>query len=1142
MNSLSGTVRVSVAVISIFLFIALGFLLINMVSADYGDGTNTTFHFNATYSANETGYNITKYNISETMQVVIYNDDDAANSDPATINTINVSVESITTGCNINLYLYETGVDTGYFATNITFSTASGSCSAASRILEVIEDGEENVTIVYLDTNMTGYNSSSLAFRNTTIVSDQWIKANYSVMNFSTIAPGSSLVKNIVFNNSDPDTESGLTEAFTLYKEYEKKYSGVNDTKYLYFMLTNRTDYIVWNVTSNSTVPTFSVRLYNSNGVQVSYGLNKTYDITMTGNSSEVWYLKVINNNTAATSGVNITVGVYLNTTDFLSTNFVSGATNFTNSNTTIKMNMTIPALRVYGGFLNGTIKYYNDNFTVNVPMIVKISAAEMWTETNTLSPLSVWPNGTYVYKVNKFTDSKTDNLRTIKIYINNTGTLDLTNVWVNVTGNFTNTSKYINITLINSAQSNGNITEIGDYNYIALGTVPSNNNSYITLTFNISNIAKGDYDTILLFSSDNGQPFTDSNMTLRLNVTDALTVVVNNINTYNWDNISSTSDPATTRFSGNVTVEMTVKYTDGTPVTTFDKTNLTIFDDYTGVYVSMASTSIGSFVHSGSGIYKFNITAPARTAGHAQHGNHNLILQLKDDYVNNGNATTTYNMTAPDPYTSMSVSDSSLNLAVVETAVLTVTFGNSGTESAYNMTVSVANNGTGVTLDKTVCRMSVNLNSTLSIGAGETNTTVCKITLTPTAVGDYNISVSTVGARDAYGNDYNTTNRPFQIVHVTQASSSSEEAEEGGEGGGSSTPAPSLLITDYPSSMEILLGESYTTTVTVNNTGEVAGKVKLSVELAGIETDITPTETTISSGDSKTFEVEITVPDTFDIGNHATKFKAYVSLDTSIYDTADFTLTVLPTEEKKQEINQSYYNYEYQLNGLIDDFNDLVAQGKLSQENITHIENLINQSGGLLDNILAAIITENYITANDLMNDLNATLNNIASALEQFEEEEQTFAPIWMWVIIGLIMAGGAGFLIYMLMPPSKGYDIKYGYNSPKKETIMFRLKNLKNKLTRMPGRKIDGGLISSAKHTKILKKLDDKKDKSKAKYVSGYEKAAPTDYSFEPPSGLKANLISTLNKIKGKGAQQGGLYEFVSKKPKVDTKKKKN
>ncbi|MBU1135098.1 MAG: hypothetical protein KKG13_01105, partial [Nanoarchaeota archaeon] len=800
------------------------------------------------------------------------------------------------------------------------------------------------------------------------------------------------------------------------------------------------------------------------------------------------------------------------------------------NFSTDMELNLTLPSVGIYGGWYNGTLKYYNSNFNTTLPIIFNVSAPEMWIETNISSPMRLMPNGTIIFKTNFWRYSQS-----FKIYVNNTGVKDLTTVLINLTGNLTNGTNTMPIWNLTMTPSNGSGVSVEDYGNMQLGSVPASDDSYITLSINTSECGsgaecgEGDYDTVLLISSDNGQPFTDANLTLRINVTHNLDITANSITAYTYANSSSLTAPVITRAGVNITINFTAKYADGSYMANLDATNMTIFDDYTGDWKGYSYGNVSSFDSASSafGVYAMNISTPAMSSGRAEFDIHNLKIQVNDGYSNVGNGTTSYNLSAPEPYATFSVSDNQLNLSSVENATLTVRFGNNGTETLYNMSVLLGINATsGLTMSKVVCNMTES-NLTLNITAGELNTTLCIITLTPTAVGDYNVSTSSIGAKDQYGVDYNGT-QEYYVVGVFSGTGSSSGDDEGTGGDDDVVLVADLLITTSPSAMEIMQGESNSTTVMANNTGTKAAKVKLEIELAGIQTDIVPTETTISSGKGKTFTVDITIPDDFEIGEHSTNFKAYVSTDSNIYDTKSFILTVTPTEATKQEINALHAEYTNNYNEIYSEFYNLVNEGKVSNDNKTMVESLLTQVKSDLDAAATAIAADDYLAANSLLNSVNVNIDRIRNYMDDFEAGGQggsgAFAPLWMWIVIGLIVAGGVGFLIYMLMPP-EGYSIKYGYKPPKKENFIIKLRTLKSKLTNIfPGKKAI--LITS-------KKKDDKtKKKKEVRYVAGYEKALPTDYKFSPPSGFKSSLISKMSKIRS--SSKIGPYEFISQKKK--------
>ncbi|MBU1134885.1 MAG: hypothetical protein KKG13_00005, partial [Nanoarchaeota archaeon] len=541
MKNLSGTAKISLMLLSIFLLSTLGLWFAVTVTANPTASVDATINFNTTRIYNYDGYDRYVYDMADTMQIEIQNNDEAANNDTLVAETINVTINSSESLGSINVTLTETGANTGIFRVNIGFKT--GVSDGNNNLINVTNLFEENITITYVDhAHSSGLNTSvinvSLFDENRPSLGDN------TTINFgSIVAPGSNIKPVIKINNNGTWNETSLTQQITVYKHYELKYNGIDDTRHVNFMLSNITDYFVWNVTSNSTTISIYPKVYDENGTLLSSNMNGTYDVIMAGTDAKIWYIKVKNNDTATADGINITVDVYQ--TGLVTSNFTSSDYFLPNNfSTDMELNLTLPSVGIYGGWYNGTLKYYNDNFNTSIPIIFNVSAPEMWIETNISSPMRLMPNGTVVYKLNYFRGIADNGGRNIKIYVNNTGSSNLTNVWANLTLNFTNGTSIINVSSIAANLSNGTDYQITNYGLMYLGNILVDSNSNITLFFNVSDFGEGDYDTMILFSSDNGQPFTDANLTLRINVTHNLDITANSITAYTYANSSSLTAP----------------------------------------------------------------------------------------------------------------------------------------------------------------------------------------------------------------------------------------------------------------------------------------------------------------------------------------------------------------------------------------------------------------------------------------------------------------------------------------------------------------------------------------------------------------------------------------------------------------------
>jgi len=117
----------------------------------------------------------------------------------------------------------------------------------------------------------------------------------------------------------------------------------------------------------------------------------------------------------------------------------------------------------------------------------------------------------------------------------------------------------------------------------------------------------------------------------------------------------------------------------------------------------------------------------------------------------------------------------------------------------------------------------------------------------------------------------------------------------------------------------------------------------------------------------------------------------------------------------------------------------------------------------------------------------------------------------IWIWVVIGVIIAGAAGFLIYMLMPPS-GYHPKYGY---KKQSIFTKIRGLFKRKGK------GGAVVKSVK--KIVKgegvpETSQYAEKGVKNFYEGYEyqKQAPAEFGYQQQQSSQRGVFDRIKSLK--------------------------
>ena len=245
--------------------------------------------------------------------------------------------------------------------------------------------------------------------------------------------------------------------------------------------------------------------------------------------------------------------------------------------------------------------------------------------------------------------------------------------------------------------------------------------------------------------------------------------------------------------------------------------------------------------------------------------------------------------------------------------------------------------------------------------------------------------------------------------------------------------------IIDYKQNFDILVGSNESSTVMVKNVGNRSLSASLGVDINDdITATVSPGWCSLQKERNCTFNMNLIVSEDAVIGEHTGTLKAYVKDNESSFFTQIFKVKVLPDEEKKREINTTYDGYELLFMALEREFNNIKAMGFVSEISLSKAELLLNQTKVTLADAKLAIIGEDYVEADSLVRGLNSTIDRIEREIELLNEEraqalELKPEDLYLWIIIGVIIAGALGLVAYMFMPTG-GYRAGYGYRPAKR------------------------------------------------------------------------------------------------------------
>jgi hypothetical protein len=308
------------------------------------------------------------------------------------------------------------------------------------------------------------------------------------------------------------------------------------------------------------------------------------------------------------------------------------------------------------------------------------------------------------------------------------------------------------------------------------------------------------------------------------------------------------------------------------------------------------------------------------------------------------------------------------------------------------------------------------------------------------------------------------------------------------------------LSITDYESKVNVSQGGSVTTQVKVKNTGTTTINVKLDVEhnVTGVTQTVTPSSYNIGAGDTHSFSVKFTVSNTTTVKNHLVTLKAYDKNNESVSTTKTIYLSVEPLEETKRIINQTYEDYGNLFETLKSKFL-FIQPSSVSDVNYTKTNRTYTSLLTMFDQVKEYLDRGQYADAADLLEDINASLTTFDAQIKELIPGIP--GDVWTWVAIAVVIIVIIVFLVYLLLPPKKGYHPVYGYRTQPKKTIFAKLEGIGNKIKGIGrGIKRPGGV---KKEQMTLAQFEARKT-----YMEGYDRTETHPYQEGISEKLKKKM----------------------------------
>ncbi|MFN6992017.1 MAG: hypothetical protein ACK4MM_04790, partial [Fervidobacterium sp.] len=264
------------------------------------------------------------------------------------------------------------------------------------------------------------------------------------------------------------------------------------------------------------------------------------------------------------------------------------------------------------------------------------------------------------------------------------------------------------------------------------------------------------------------------------------------------------------------------------------------------------------------------------------------------------------------------------------------------------------------------------------------------------------------------------------------------EESEE-------STTTQKFFDIDYEAQIEIEQGKNYTTNVNVANVNETHTQtVRVSILLINSSwVKVSPASyISLGSGDNYIFRAIYTIPEDAAVNDYLGQLQVESKDHT---ERKDFTLSVLPGDKLKMEINETLLKYENETLALELKMN----QTKIKGDNATLIQNKIQVLHQMIEEAKAHIAAGNYRSAYNLLDDIQRLINETATQQNNLLARKSILGDIkWILIGIGIVVPASVAGYIYWPEYSPKLKDLRLKFKKSARQEKVEELKKIKENL----------------------------------------------------------------------------------------------
>ncbi len=903
-----------------------------------------------------------------------------------------------------------------------------------------------NITIMYSTLNATNVSDSGL---------------RVSEIDFGKLNVSDYNIQNITLRNEGNITYPNVVEGKEIY--YVKRWNN-NVSMDREFLVPSFATKIKVAVNWTNTSQNYSLYLTAPNKTLVGSSVNRFINANFTGAEMEeyvettdisagYWNVSVRNNTPAVMDNYTLAVFVWYPASEWIATNYTAMTFNSTGNNnytSDINITLTVPNNTINGdfeGFINYTSSYGS---VLEIPIKATANASSLVVN-QTLS--------SSVVKIDENIGFNTT--RVLNITLNNTGLYPLSFTVANSSSALWNGNKYINFTY-----------------EVPASPLSAESNHLINITLNITTITtentKGIYEGYIYFNSTEARPYQGFNLTLRVNLTDALafsSITIRTRDADEWINKIWMSEDVTSVFKlfyvNDTNTEVTDMNTSNITSIWLSNANISYRIPVSGTLaVSNGTDSGGLYCPIGCpggsslyGNYFVNATVPANIPGGFYEVHLIVNYTRADGYKFNSEGIAKYlrvnqtglNMTLNTyPSSTNNNTEYRINVTVTNYGL----YPSTGAKITLNKWSSLTIQSNGITNcttpESAVSTADVNL---IALGHGES----CYISWVVKTGSSAGTGTSTInGTAGAwFGNlSFSTTiSVPSgSTQNSNTGSNQNTNNNQNTDNQNTATDTFGLKIISYPDEVKVQQNSSKSVNITVNNSGTLdLTNVKVFVEGINQSWYSASGLQAISKAENKDFTITFNIPASAEPKKYSITFKANSS-DSDVSDVKSSYLIVNPDADMQKEIEEKISNYNVEYDRIYYLINKTESLGG----NVTEAKVILDNAKVLIDQANSYIQSGNYVEAYALLGQIESYLKD-AEAKITAAKPKGSSGGINIWLIIGIVaFFAVVGLGVYLMLPvPSGGYDnTGYLYVNPevrgrRRITIVIKkLREIKEKI----------------------------------------------------------------------------------------------